>query len=65
MNTHFNELLNPLFAIGGAPEINKFTGNRYTQGFSGCINIVEGTDTRAVNIYNNAVSGFNVTPCAE
>lgn len=50
---------------GGAPEINKFTGERYRQGFDGCINIVEGTDTRAVNIDKNAVSGYNVTPCAE
>ncbi|XP_031635070.1 basement membrane-specific heparan sulfate proteoglycan core protein isoform X6 [Contarinia nasturtii] len=51
--------------IGGAPEINKFTGERYRQGFNGCINIVEGTDTQAVNIYQNAVSGYNVTPCAD
>lgn len=51
--------------IGGAPEISAFTGNRYTQGFNGCINIVEGTDTRAINIYHNAISGYNVIPCAE
>lgn len=50
---------------GGAPDINTFTGNRYAQGFNGCINIVEGTDTHAINLYENAVSGYNVLPCAE
>ncbi|XP_055304959.1 basement membrane-specific heparan sulfate proteoglycan core protein isoform X6 [Sitodiplosis mosellana] len=63
-NRNFSYLPGNIF-IGGAPEINRFTGNRYTQGFNGCINIVEGTDTRAVNIYKNAVSGYNVLPCAD
>lgn len=51
--------------LGGAPDIAKFTGNRYTQGLNGCINIVEGTDTGAVNIRAKAISGYNVVPCPE
>lgn len=53
-----------VIATGGAPEINKFTGNRYAQGFNGCINIVEGTNTHAVNIYNDAINGYNVQRCS-
>lgn len=50
---------------GGAPDINTFTGNRYAQYFNGCIHIIEGTDTHAITLYDNAVSGYNVLPCAE
>lgn len=51
--------------IGGAPDIATFTGNRYTQGFNGCIHIVEGTDTRAINIEAHAVGGYNVLSCPQ
>lgn len=57
-------MLNYYFA-GGAPDINTFTGSRYASGFNGCINIIEGTDTRAINLHQNAISGYNVVPCSE
>lgn len=45
--------------------MDKFTGSRYSNGFNGCINIIEGTDTRAINLQQNAISGYNVVPCSE
>lgn len=51
--------------LGGAPDIVKFTGNRFSQGFTGNIIIVEGLDTNPVNVGANAVSGYNVTPYQE
>lgn len=54
-----------ILCAGGAPDINTFTGSRYTSGFNGCINIIEGTDTRAINLRQNAISGYNVVPCSE
>lgn len=43
----------------------KFTGNRYSSGFIGQIHIAEGTDTKAIPLEGNAISGYNVLPCAE
>lgn len=51
--------------LGGAPDMDRLTGHRYKQGFVGCINIVEGADTGAINIRVNAVGGYNVIPCPE
>ncbi|XP_055326014.1 basement membrane proteoglycan-like [Sitodiplosis mosellana] len=54
--------LNELF-IGGAPDIEEITENRYMQGFNGNIYMIEGTDGAPVNVYDNAVGGYNVAPC--
>lgn len=54
-----------LFVIGGAPDLNNFTGNRYTQGFHGCIHVVEGREDRAIDLGQNIVSGLNVDQCPE
>lgn len=51
--------------LGGAPDIVKFTGNRFAQGFNGCIVTVEGLESGPVKVGGNAVSGYNVTPCQE
>lgn len=53
------------FKLGGAPDIVKFTGNRFAQGFTGCIVTVEGLESGPVKVGRNAVSGYNVTPCQE
>lgn len=51
--------------IGGAPDLNNFTGSRYTNGFNGCIHVVEGADDGAINWSRNAISGLNVESCPE
>lgn len=50
---------------GGAPDLNNFTGNRYTQGFHGCIHVVEGHEDKAIDLGQNVVSGLNVDQCPE
>lgn len=51
--------------LGGAPDIVNFTGNRFTQGFSGCIHIVEGSEGHSINLRHNAISGLNVDTCPQ
>lgn len=51
--------------LGGAPDIVKFTGNRFAHGFNGCIVTVEGFESGPVRVGGNAISGYNVTPCQE
>lgn len=51
--------------IGGAPDLNNFTGNRYKQGFHGCIHIVENLTGGAINLSVNAVSAANLDVCPE
>ncbi|XP_037037177.1 basement membrane-specific heparan sulfate proteoglycan core protein isoform X11 [Bradysia coprophila] len=51
--------------LGGAPDLNNFTGNRYTQGFHGCIHVVEGHEDKAIDLGQNVVSGLNVDQCPD
>lgn len=51
--------------IGGAPDLSNFTGNRYKQGFHGCIHIVENLTGGAINLSVNAVSAANLDVCPE
>ncbi|KAJ6634940.1 Basement membrane-specific heparan sulfate proteoglycan core protein, partial [Pseudolycoriella hygida] len=51
--------------LGGAPDLNNFTGNRYTQGFQGCIHVVEGYEDKGIDLGRNIVSGLNVDQCPE
>ncbi|XP_017851571.1 basement membrane-specific heparan sulfate proteoglycan core protein isoform X12 [Drosophila busckii] len=49
--------------IGGTPNIEAFTGKRYTQNFNGCIVFVEGDAAGQMNLGNAAVKGVNVDTC--
>ena len=49
--------------IGGAPNIAQTTGGRATQGFSGCIHVVEGVVGGAVDLAQMSLSGVNVASC--
>ncbi|XP_020802671.1 basement membrane-specific heparan sulfate proteoglycan core protein isoform X7 [Drosophila serrata] len=49
--------------IGGIPDIARFTGNRYTQNFNGCIVVVEGETVGQINLSPAAVNGANVNVC--
>ncbi|XP_070144253.1 basement membrane-specific heparan sulfate proteoglycan core protein isoform X4 [Drosophila kikkawai] len=49
--------------IGGIPDIARFTGNRYTQNFTGCIVVVEGETVGQINLSPAAVNGANVNVC--
>lgn len=51
--------------IGGSPDLSNFTGNRYKQGFHGCIHIVENLSGGAINLSVNAVSAANLDVCPE
>ncbi|KAH8235981.1 hypothetical protein KR032_011790, partial [Drosophila birchii] len=49
--------------IGGIPDIARFTGNRYTHNFNGCIVVVEGETVGQINLSPAAVNGVNVNVC--
>lgn len=49
--------------IGGAPNIATFTGQRYTQGFHGCVHTVEPLEGGGINFTYNSISGINVDKC--
>lgn len=40
--------------------MQEFTGNRFTHGFNGDIYIINAFDDTPIDIYNDAVGGFNV-----
>jgi hypothetical protein len=51
---------------GGAPDLANFTGNRYTQGFYGCIHVLEPVDGRGqINLGSKTISALNVDTCPE
>lgn len=49
--------------VGGSPDIAKFTGNRYTHNFNGCIVVVEGDAAGQINLGPAAINGVNVNTC--
>lgn len=49
--------------LGGAPNIAQTTGGRMTQGFSGCIHVVEPLYGGPVDLGRNSQSGINVASC--
>lgn len=51
--------------IGGAPNIATFTGQRYSQGFHGCVHNVESLEGGGINLTYNAISGINVDKCSQ
>lgn len=49
--------------LGGAPNIVQTTGGRMTQGFSGCIHVVEPLVGGPVDLSGKSRSGVNVASC--
>jgi hypothetical protein len=50
--------------LGGAPDVKGFTGERYNQGFVGCIHIVEPLDGGAIRLGDKTISSLNVEQCS-
>lgn len=50
---------------GGAPDLKNFTGERYAQGFVGCIHIVEPNDGGPIKLGAKTISSLNVDSCPE
>lgn len=51
---------------GGAPDLNRFTGDRFNESFNGCIYVIENPDTsRAVPLQDFAIRTVNVDVCDE
>jgi hypothetical protein len=50
--------------LGGAPDIRRFTGDRYSSGFVGCIHIVEPIEGGAIRLGDNTISSANVEQCS-
>ncbi|XP_053695300.1 basement membrane-specific heparan sulfate proteoglycan core protein isoform X2 [Sabethes cyaneus] len=52
--------------IGGAPDLNRFTGERFNENFKGCVYIIENLNTStAVPLQDFAVRTVNVDICDE
>lgn len=52
--------------IGGAPDLNRFTGDRFNESFNGCVYVIENPDTsRAVPLQDFAIRTVNVDVCDE
>ncbi|XP_055635671.1 basement membrane-specific heparan sulfate proteoglycan core protein isoform X6 [Toxorhynchites rutilus septentrionalis] len=50
--------------IGGAPNQNQFTGDRFNESFNGCVYVIENLDTtRAVSLQDFAIRTVNVDVC--
>lgn len=49
--------------IGGAPNLNNFTGDRYTQGFNGCVHSIEPLESGQIDIHKNTISSLNISKC--
>ncbi|KAM7349812.1 terribly reduced optic lobes isoform 24-T24 [Cochliomyia hominivorax] len=51
--------------IGGAPDLDAFTGSRYKNYFNGCVRVVEGENSGIIEVGKVAVSGINVDTCPD
>ncbi|XP_075155748.1 terribly reduced optic lobes isoform X13 [Haematobia irritans] len=49
--------------IGGAPNLESFTGGRYKHHFNGCVRVVEGETSGIIEVGKVAISGNNVDTC--
>ncbi|XP_058452453.1 basement membrane-specific heparan sulfate proteoglycan core protein isoform X2 [Malaya genurostris] len=50
--------------IGGAPDLSRFTGDRFNDSFNGCVYVIENPDTaRAIPLQNFAIRTVNVDVC--
>ncbi|XP_057651716.1 basement membrane-specific heparan sulfate proteoglycan core protein-like isoform X28 [Diorhabda carinulata] len=50
--------------IGGTPNISRMTGNKFSQGFNGCIHGFELQNTQRLDLGIKAINGLNVRPCS-
>lgn len=50
--------------LGGAPDLKSFTGDRYNQGFVGCIHIVEPLEGGGIKLGDRIISSLNVEQCS-
>lgn len=50
--------------LGGAPDIKRFTGERYDQGFIGCIHVVEPIEGGAIRLGEMTISSANIDQCS-
>ncbi|XP_039152495.1 basement membrane-specific heparan sulfate proteoglycan core protein isoform X13 [Drosophila simulans] len=49
--------------VGGAPDLEVFTGSRYKHNLNGCIVVVEGETVGQINLSSAAVNGVNANVC--
>lgn len=50
--------------LGGAPDMRRFTGERYSHGFVGCIHTVEPIEGGAIRLGEQTVSSMNIEQCS-
>ncbi|XP_044751334.1 basement membrane-specific heparan sulfate proteoglycan core protein isoform X8 [Coccinella septempunctata] len=50
--------------LGGTPDINFMTANRYRNGFEGCIHNFELQGSQQIDLGRRAISGLNVKACS-
>lgn len=60
---HLQIIFRIISYIGGVPDIDAFTGGKFSQNFNGCIHMVEGSAGGIANIETAAVGGLNVKSC--
>ncbi|XP_070509893.1 basement membrane-specific heparan sulfate proteoglycan core protein isoform X10 [Chironomus tepperi] len=51
--------------LGGAPDMRRFTGDRHTQGFIGCIHVVEPIAGGPIRLGEKTISSMNIEQCSE
>ncbi|XP_055911049.1 basement membrane-specific heparan sulfate proteoglycan core protein isoform X7 [Eupeodes corollae] len=49
--------------IGGTPDLVKFTGNRYSSGFNGCVHVIE--EEKTIQLSDAAISAVNLDTCPD
>lgn len=50
--------------LGGAPDMRRFTGDRHTQGFVGCIHVVEPIAGGPIRLGEKTISSMNIEQCS-
>ena len=49
--------------LGGAPDLKNFTGERYSQGFTGCIHVLQALKGGPIYLGKNTISFQKVNSC--
>jgi len=49
--------------LGGAPDMRRFTSDRHTQGFIGCIHVVEPITGGPIHLGEKTISSMNIEQC--
>lgn len=50
--------------LGGTPNIELMTGNKFNHGFNGCIHGFEVQNSKTIDLSQRTISGVNVKPCS-